>query len=101
MPLDEGSAMLRYIGRRLLTIIPLWFALSVVVYLLVELPPGDVVTTRVAQFKMAGITLSDEQITAMRVEYGLHQPVYLRYVSWMRQALLKGDLGRSFSRGEE
>lgn len=93
--------MLRYIGRRLLTMIPLWFALSIVVYLLVELPPGDVVTTRVAQFKLAGINLSDEQIMSMRVEYGVDQPIYLRYVSWMRQALLKGDLGRSFSRGEE
>jgi peptide/nickel transport system permease protein len=81
--------------------IPLWFLLSFVVYLLVELPPGDVVTTRVAQFKLAGINLSDEQIAAMRVEFGVDQPVYLRYVSWMRQALLKGDLGRSFARGEE
>ena len=93
--------MLRYIGRRLLTMIPLWFALSIVVYLLVELPPGDVVTTRIAQFKLAGINLSDEQITAMRVEYGVDQPIYLRYISWVRQALLKGDLGRSFSRGQD
>ncbi len=92
--------MLRYIGRRLLTIIPLWILLSVVVYLLVELPPGDVVTIRVSQLQLAGITVGAEQITAMRTEYGLDQPIYVRYYRWVYQALLKGDLGFSYARGE-
>jgi peptide/nickel transport system permease protein len=93
--------MLRYIGRRLLEIIPLWVLLSMVVYVLVELPPGDVVTIRVAQLKLSGITLSEEQIVGMRVEYGVDQPIYTRYTRWMYQALVRGDLGRSYSRGEE
>jgi peptide/nickel transport system permease protein len=92
--------MLRYIGRRFLTLIPLWFALSIVCYLLVELPPGDVVTIRVNQLKLAGITVSDEQIVAMRAVYGLNRPIWVRYYSWMRQALIRGDLGMSFLRGQ-
>ncbi len=93
--------MLKYIGRRLVEIIPLWFLLSAVVYFLVELPPGDVVTIRVNQMKMSGITLGEEQIAAMRAEYGVDKPVYVRYYRWMYQALIKGDLGMSYSRGEE
>jgi peptide/nickel transport system permease protein len=92
--------MLRYIGRRLMTIIPLWFILSMVVYILVELPPGDIVSIRATQLRQSGITLTDSEIARMTTEYGLDQPVYIRYVRWMRQAFLKGDLGMSYARGE-
>jgi peptide/nickel transport system permease protein len=92
--------MLKYVGRRLVEIIPLWFLLSAVVYFLVELPPGDVVTIRVNQMKMAGITLGPEQIAGMRAEYGVDKPIFVRYYRWMYRALIKGDLGMSYSRGE-
>ena len=91
--------MLRFIGRRLLTLVPLWLLLSVVIYGLIELPAGNIADNVIRQMELNfQLVLSDEQQESIRVQYGVDQPVYVRYVRWMKNVLLKGNLGRSYDR---
>jgi peptide/nickel transport system permease protein len=80
--------MSRYIIRRLLQIIPVMFVVSLIVFSLLKIAPGD------AAFVLAGEDASQEDIQAIRVKLGLDQPVYVQYGLWLKQ-VLQGDLGRS------
>ena len=59
----------------------------------IELPPGDFVSTKVAQLEATGQRVNQEMVDALRLQYGLDKPVYLRYLTWMR--LLSGNAGTS------
>jgi len=88
--------MLGYIARRLITLIPTLFAISVITFAVIELPPGDYLTTYVAQLaSQGGETVESSQLEALRAQYGLGEPVYVRYAKWMGN-VLQGDLGNSF-----
>ena len=89
--------MLKYIIRRLLIIIPTLIAISVISFVIIQLPPGDFVTTYLRDLEAAGgsFGMPDEAIAeALRARYGLGQPVYIQYFKWMWR-LLHGDFGRS------
>ncbi len=76
--------MLAYIFRRLiLAVLTIW-AVSVLSFLIIKLPPGDYVTAYIAQMSMSGGYVSQQEAQAMRHEYGLDQPVYVQYLRWMR-----------------
>lgn len=82
--------MIRYIIRRLLQSIPLLLVISVLTFLIIEIAPGDA-----AQMYLDPERGSDPAyIEQVRLSLGLDQPVYVRYVSWLRQTL-EGDLGFS------
>ena len=88
--------MLGYIARRVVTLIPTLFAISVITFIVMELPPGDYLTTYVAQLAaQGGETVEGSQLASLRAQYGLDQPIYIRYLKWMGQ-VLQGDLGNSF-----
>ena len=87
--------MVGYIARRLLTMIPLWLLLSIVTFILIELPPGDVVTNQVIALRAQNLEVSDSTVMQMRAQWGLDEPLYLRYMLWIRNILMRGDLGRS------
>lgn len=87
--------MLQYLARRIIFIIPTLFAISVVSFILIQLPPGDFLTTYAANLAAQGDTTSDEQLRALREAYGLGQPVYVQYYKWMSGILLHGDFGYS------
>jgi len=80
----------RYVVRRLLGAIPLVLGIATLIFFLVNLAPGDPTDLLLAP----GMT--QEVREQMRVNYGLDQPVHVRYVKWMR-AMLTGDLGQSFT----
>jgi peptide/nickel transport system permease protein len=82
--------MSRYLLRRLVLLVPTLVGVSVVVFILVRLLPGDAVTL---QLQDAKATAADE--AALRSQLGLDQPVVLQYVDWLGN-MLRGDLGRSF-----
>lgn len=89
--------MMRYIIYRLLIMIPILLAISVLSFTIIQLPPGDFVTTYLRSLEAAGGTfgLPDPAvIEALRVRYGLGQPVYIQYFKWMWR-LFHGDMGRS------
>jgi peptide/nickel transport system permease protein len=80
--------MTRYILRRLLHVVPVMLAISVIVFGMLQIAPGD------SALVLAGVDASVEDIEAIRVKFGLDQPFYIQYGIWLRQ-VLQGDLGRS------
>ena len=88
--------MLVYIVRRLVLVIPVVFVISVVIFLIIQLPPGDYLTTYINNLKTSGIEVSESQAESLKRQYGLDQPVYTQYYLWMKNMVLHGDFGRSF-----
>lgn len=86
--------MLRYFLQRLLLIPVLLFLFSVMVFALVQAPPGDYLTSYIATLSSSGSSLDEAQIQALEQQFGLDQPVYIQYVRWI-QSLLRGKLGLS------
>lgn len=92
--------MLSYIIRRILTAIPTVFVISIISFVIIQLPPGDFLTSYAAALAEQGDTVSDDQLAALREAYGLGQPIYVQYYKWMSGILLRGDFGRSLEWGE-
>lgn len=86
--------MLRYILQRLLLIPVLLFLFSVMVFALVQAPPGDYLTSYIATLSSSGSSLDQAEIEALEEQFGLNQPVHIQYVRWV-QSLLRGKLGLS------
>jgi peptide/nickel transport system permease protein len=75
-------------------------AVSLISFIIIELPPGDYLTTYITRLKQqGGGTITDDQIASLRHQYGLDLPMYSRYLKWMGN-LFQGDLGRSFQHNE-
>ena len=87
--------MLQYIARRSLMLIPTLFAISVIAFLLIQLPPGDYLTAYVAQMEASGYFFEKAEIEALRLRYGLGEPVYVQFWKWI-WGVLHGDFGMSF-----
>ena len=86
--------MLAYIGRRaLLAVFTVW-AISVLSFAIIQLPPGDYVTSYIAQMASMGSMVTDEEAQNLRIQYGLGQPIYIQYLKWMRLVVV-GDFGFS------
>ncbi len=86
--------MLAYIGRRtLLAVFTVW-AISVLSFVIIQLPPGDYVTSYIAQMASMGSVVTDEEAQALRIQYGLGQPIYIQYLKWMKLVVV-GDFGFS------
>lgn len=87
--------MLRYIIRRLLFMIPTLFAISLVAFAIIQLPPGDFLTSYIATLAAEGETVNAEMIANLRAQYGLEQPVYVQYFKWLK-GISQGNFGLSF-----
>ncbi|NOZ33015.1 MAG: ABC transporter permease [Alphaproteobacteria bacterium] len=86
--------MFTYILKRLLILPLLMFVFSVVAFILIQAPPGDFVTSYVAELAASGSAMDQRQIEALRELYGLDQPAYIQYFKWVSR-LLVGDMGFS------
>ena len=86
--------MTRYVLKRLLLLPVLLFAFSVVVFAIVQAPPGDFLTAYTATLASSGTSINAEHLAALRQEYGLDQPLYVQYLKWMAN-LARGNLGLS------
>jgi peptide/nickel transport system permease protein len=85
--------MTRYIIKRFLTIVPVLFGISVLVFAFIRLIPGDVATA------MLGERATPQRIAAVRAELGLDKPLIEQYVIYMSK-VVRGDLGKSIVRGD-
>lgn len=85
--------MVRYIIRRLVALVPVLFGISLIVFLLVHLVPGDVVSI------LLGPTTTPEAREALRALFGLDEPLHVQYARWLGDAL-RGDLGTSLRTGQ-
>jgi len=88
--------MLHYIMRRLLYGIIVLFLMTIVSFVIIQLPPGDYLTTYIAQLSRSGQVVDKAQALSLRKQYGLDQPVYIQYFKWMRE-MLHGNFGMSFA----
>jgi peptide/nickel transport system permease protein len=88
--------MALYIFKRVLYMIPTLFIVSVVVFIVINLPPGDFVDRLVAQRRGSGEVVSPTEENSLRTVYGLNDPLPTQYIRWISNILLRGDFGTSF-----
>jgi peptide/nickel transport system permease protein len=87
--------MLAYIIRRLLTMIPTLVAISVISFTIIQLPPGDFLTSYEAELRQSGEHVDQAELDALKKRYGLDQPMYMQYFKWAWN-FVRGDFGHSF-----
>ena len=87
--------MLSYIIRRMVYMVVLLVMLSVATFIIIQLPPGDYLTTLVSNMRRAGVVLSEEALAVLSERYGLGRPLHIQYLTWFGN-LLQGDMGESF-----
>jgi peptide/nickel transport system permease protein len=91
--------MLTYIIRRVLIMIPTLGLVSVLIFTIIQLPPGDIITSRLQLLQQQGQEVSAEAIAALRARYHLDDPLHVQYLRWIG-GFLTGDLGYSVARGQ-
>ena len=84
-----------FILKRLLVFPILIFIFSIIAFVLIQAPPGDYLTSYIAELAQGGTTIGQEEIDALRRQFGLDRPLYVQYGIWVSN-LLQGDLGYSF-----
>lgn len=88
--------MLAFIAKRLLWMIPSLFALSFLSFVLIQLPPGDYVTTYIATLAASNEAVDKNQAAELRIRFGLDQPMIVQYWKWISGIIFRGDFGLSF-----
>ena len=68
--------MLRYVVHRVLMMIPTLLVISVLVFVIIQLPPGDYLESHIAELESQGETVDNEKIEFLRQHYGLDRPLY-------------------------
>jgi peptide/nickel transport system permease protein len=84
--------MLAFLVRRLLTAILTLWAISILTFVIIQLPPGDYVTSYIAQLQATGGAVSAQEAENLRIQYGLDQPLWVQYLKWLSLAL-RGNFG--------
>jgi peptide/nickel transport system permease protein len=79
--------------------IPTLFIISIISFIVIQLPPGDYLTTYAMTLRSQGDAVQDEAIQALRIRYGLGEPVYVQYGKWIWGIISRGDFGQSMEIG--
>jgi peptide/nickel transport system permease protein len=87
--------MLGFFLRRLLLIIPNLFLISLVTFVIIQLPPGDFLTSYAADLSSRGERIDEQALTALKQQYGLDAPIHVQYLKWITN-VMRGDFGQSF-----
>lgn len=87
----------KYITKRLALMIVSLFAISLLSFIVIELPPGDYLTLHIQQLRLSGMKIDDALIKSLEAQYGLGQPFLVRYTKWITGIIFRGDFGRSFA----
>jgi peptide/nickel transport system permease protein len=87
--------MLGYLVRRILIMIPTLIAISIVIFVIIHLPPGDYFSTYIAELQSQGEHANLAKIAFLKKEYGFDQPLWLQYLYWAG-GMLQGNMGYSF-----
>ncbi len=89
--------MLRYIIRRIITMIPMFFVISIIIFYIIQLPPGDFISHYTAQMESDNEAYTMDTVEKLREQYGLDKPWYVQYYKWMKNIITKWDFGYSFT----
>ncbi|MBX2998486.1 MAG: ABC transporter permease [Caldilineaceae bacterium] len=87
--------MRTYLLQRILQAIPILIGISIISFVIIQLPPGDYLTTYVNNLRSQGDMISDEEVKALEQQYGLDSPVYVQYWKWVSN-FMRGNMGQSF-----
>ena len=87
--------MIRYILQRTVAMIPTLILASIVIFIIIELPPGDYFETYIGELRAAGESVDPARIEYLRQEYGFDRPLWQRYLTWIT-GFVQGDFGYSF-----
>ena len=87
--------MFAYTTHRLLIMIPTLLAISLITFVIIQLPPGDYLTTYIAELESQGERVNLDKIEFLRQQYGFDKPMYEQYLLWVF-GMLQGDFGYSF-----
>jgi ABC-type dipeptide/oligopeptide/nickel transport systems, permease components len=87
--------MLGYVIRRILIMIPTLLAISVITFVIIQLPPGDYLTSMINEMQSRGESMDQGRLAMLREMYGLDRPMYEQYAYWLA-GMLRGDFGYSF-----
>ena len=88
--------MIKFIARRLVYMVLIVFLVSIVSFIIIQLPPGDYVDQLVGVYRQSGRTVTEEDILALRHLYGLDRSIFEQYLTWI-VGILKGDFGFSLA----
>ena len=87
--------MLSYIVRRLLIMVPTLLAIIALIFVIIQLPPGDFFETMINQIQARGESVDLQRIEFLRQQYGFDRPMWEQYLVWV-WGMLQGDMGYSF-----
>lgn len=90
--------MLAYIVRRFFLAILTTVAISVLSFIVIHLAPGDYVTAYIAQASASGSIVSAAEAQALRIQYGLDQPMHIQYIRWI-SLIMQGNFGMAMEWG--
>ena len=88
--------MLSYIVHRILIMVPTLIAISIVIFTIINLPPGDYFSTYIAELQSSGEAADLAKINFLKAQYGFDRPLWEQYIFWAG-GLLHGDMGYSFA----
>ncbi len=91
--------MLGYIIKRIILMVPTMIGISIIAFLIIQLPPGDYLTSVIARMSDSGQAVDPEEVARLRRIYGLDDPVIVQYWNWITGIVLRGDFGYSFEWG--
>jgi peptide/nickel transport system permease protein len=92
--------MLGYIIKRILYMVPTLFGMSLISFMIIQLPPGDYLTSMIATMSDSGQTVDPAQIEKLKEIYGFDDPFYIQYFKWIWGIVSRGDFGYSFEWGQ-
>ncbi len=88
--------MLNFIVRRFVILIPLLIIISIMSFVIIQLPPGSYIDSYIQTLRASGFEVQEQEIARLTRQYGLDRPMHMQYYMWMRNFILHGRLGRSF-----
>ena len=88
--------MAHYVVRRFIYMVVLLLLISLASFIIIQLPPGDYLSTVMAAMLQRGGEINHAAVALLRKQYGLDLPLPVRYLKWLSDLVLRGDLGQSF-----
>ncbi len=88
--------MRQFILQRIAILIPFLFLVSVMSFVIIQLPPGDFVDSYIRNLQLQGGTVNEAQKADLQAQYGLDKPLLEQYTLWISNIVLRGDFGHSF-----
>jgi peptide/nickel transport system permease protein len=86
--------MVEFLTRRLLLLVPTVIVISMIAFVVIQLPPGDFLTSYVATLQANGENIDAAQIESLRQQYGLGEPIHIQYLKWVA-GMFNGNFGQS------